>query len=47
MLPRASLVEPSALGPQEFGAFMRADLARWGQAAKAPEANLKPAAKRR
>jgi tripartite-type tricarboxylate transporter receptor subunit TctC len=40
-------VEPSALGPEEFGAFMKADLAHWGQAAKAAEANLKPAARRR
>jgi hypothetical protein len=40
-------VEPSAHGPEEFGAFMKADLVRCGEAAKAVEANLKLAAKRR
>jgi tripartite-type tricarboxylate transporter receptor subunit TctC len=42
-----SAVEPTALGPEDFGAYMKADLVRWGEAAKAAEANLKPAAKRR
>jgi tripartite-type tricarboxylate transporter receptor subunit TctC len=40
-------VEPTALGRDEFGAFMKADLVRWGTAAKAAEANLKAPAKRR
>jgi tripartite-type tricarboxylate transporter receptor subunit TctC len=40
-------VEPSGLGPEEFGVFIKADLARWGQAARAAEANLKLPAKRR
>ena len=40
-------VEPTALGPEDFAAYMKADLVRWGEAAKAAEANLKPAAKRR
>jgi tripartite-type tricarboxylate transporter receptor subunit TctC len=42
-----SAVEPTGLGPEEFAAYMKADLVRWGEAAKAAEANLKPAAKRR
>jgi tripartite-type tricarboxylate transporter receptor subunit TctC len=40
-------VEPTPLGPDEFGAFMKADLVRWGTAAKAAEANLKTPARRR
>jgi tripartite-type tricarboxylate transporter receptor subunit TctC len=39
-------VEPNGLGPDEFGAFMKADLTRWGEAAKAAQANLKLPAKR-
>jgi tripartite-type tricarboxylate transporter receptor subunit TctC len=40
-------VEPTPLGAEEFGAYMKADLARWGEAAKAAEANLKTSARRR
>jgi tripartite-type tricarboxylate transporter receptor subunit TctC len=40
-------VEPTPLGPEQFGAFMKADLVRWGAAAKAAEVNLKGLAKRR
>jgi tripartite-type tricarboxylate transporter receptor subunit TctC len=40
-------VEPSGLGPEEFRVFIKADLARWGEAARAAEANLKLPAKRR
>ena len=40
-------VEPAANTPKEFGEFIRTDLNRWGEAARAAEMNLKAGARRR
>jgi tripartite-type tricarboxylate transporter receptor subunit TctC len=39
-------VEPVANTPEQFAAFIKSDLAKWGEAAKAAELNLKAGARR-